>query len=177
MSHFFILFVGVMEDREAEELYDWLHGGVKPARFVGKRQKNSWKSWKEKVREYQLKRKDESQDWSFENSQVLVVKRGAYKILVRKSELEELWKKFHESKDMGSHQGINAMEQRMKMGYHVPKLREWLSRKVKECKICVQVRNKKVVPPSAPFLAAEKEKLWQIDYIGKFPNDAQTGHW
>ena len=108
---------------------------------------------------------------------MLVVKRGAYKILVRKSELEELWKKFHESKDMGSHQGINAMEQRMKMGYHVPKLREWLSRKVKECKICVQVRNKKVVPPSAPFLAAEKKKLWQIDYIGKFPNDAQTGHW
>lgn len=174
MSHFFILVVGVMEDSEAEELYDWLHGGVKPARFVGISQKNSWKSWKKKVREYELKRKDESQDWSFENSQVLVVKRGAYKIIVRKSELEELWEKFHEK---GSHQGVNAMEQRMQIAYHVPKLREWLSRKVQECKICDQVRRKKVVPASAPFLAAEKEKLWQIDYIGKFPNDAQTGHW
>lgn len=105
------------------------------------------------------------------------MKRGTYKIAVRKSELEELWKKFHESKEMGSHQGINGMEQRIKLAYFVPKLRDWLSRKVRECKICDQVRKKKVVPPSAPFLSEEKRKLWQIDYIGKFPNDAQTGHW
>jgi len=166
-----------MEDREAEELYDWLVSGEKPARFVGRSQKNSWKSWKKKVKEYEIKKKDESQDWSFENSQVLLIKRGSYKIVVRRSELEDLWEKFHESKEMGGHQGINAMEQRINLAYHVPKLREWLSRKVKDCKVCDQVRKKRVVPPSAPFLAGVKKKLWQIDYIGKFPNDAKTGHW
>jgi len=41
-----------MEDREAEELYDWLVSGEKPARFVGRSQKNSWKCWKKKVKEY-----------------------------------------------------------------------------------------------------------------------------
>jgi len=178
MCHsFFIFIVVLMEDREAEELYDWLVSGEKPARFVGRSNKNSWKSWKKKVREYQIKKKNESEEWSFENSQVLLIRGGVFKIIVRKSELEDFWKKFHESKEMGSHQGVNAMEQRMKMAYHVPKLREWLSRKVKECKICEQVRKKKVVPPRAPFLASEKEKLWMIDYIGKFTNDAETGHW
>ena len=116
------------------------------------------------------------QKYSYENSELLIVKEGESKVVVRKSELDMYWSKFHESKEMGSHQGINAMEQRMKR-YYILKKREWLTRKSKECKVCEQVKKKKVVPASAPFLADAKEKLWQMDYIGKFPPDAQTGHW
>ncbi len=172
----FLFLFFMMEEREAEEIFEWKVNEVKPERFVGQRRKNSWKSWKKKVKEIIIKKKVESEDLSLDNCVFLVEKGGKMKIKVRESELEGIWRKFHEDGTTGGHQGVNAMEHRILRGYYVSNLRKWLLRKVKECKICEQVRRKMVVPPSAPFLAANKTKLWQLDYIGKFPIDAKTGH-
>lgn len=166
-----------MEEWEAEEIFDWLVKGEKPIRFSGKKMKNSWKSWKKTAGKILVRKKSDERPLTYENSLFLKERRGNMKIVVRKNELEELWNTFHCDVEKGAHQGVNGMENRITRSYVVPKMRKWLSEKVKECKICEQVRRKKIIPPSAPYLAKEKSRMWQIDYIGKFPNDAKTGHW
>jgi hypothetical protein len=166
-----------MEEWKAREIFQWLVEEEKPARFVGKKNKESWKSWKKSVKLIEVKKKCDEKELSVKNSIFMKTKNGKMKIIVREHELKEVWETFHCDEDKGGHQGVNGMENRIGRHYIIPHLRKWLSKKVKECKICEQVRRKQIIPPSAPFLAKEKSKMWQIDYIGKFPCDAKTGHW
>lgn len=177
LSHISFLFDDKMEEEEVKEIFNWLVKKEKPLRFVGQKRKNSWKSWKKKVKDIVVKKKNDNEVISIKNSIFLREKNGRMKIIVRKNELEKLWEELHCGKEKGGHQGVNGMENRISRSYIIPKLREWIVQKVKDCKICEQVRKKRVVPPSAAFLAKDKSKIWQIDYIGKFPNDAKTGDW
>jgi len=166
-----------MDEKVVEEIFEWLVNQKKPSRFVGGKKKSSWKSWKKNVKKIVVKEKNESERMSIENSIFLKEKNGKMKIIVRKNGLEELWNTLHCGAEKGGHQGVNGMENRIGRSYIIPKLREWIVQKVRDCKICEQVRRKRVIPPSGSFLSKNKSKMWQIDYIGKFPNDAKTGDW
>lgn len=165
-----------MDLEDAFEIYEYLKEGEKPSRLCGKKKKNSYKSWKKKVEKMRLEVKDEKKALSYHNSVILAEKRGKLVIVARKEDLPEMWEKFHKDKKTGGHQGLHSMTKRIQKGYFVKDLRNWLQRKIAECPTCAILRKKQEVPPSATLVPEHPLEAWQIDYIGSFPCDSETGH-
>lgn len=61
--------------------------------------------------------------------------------------------------------------------YFIQGEKQWLLDSLKKCSTCKMLSSKVYVPSSAALLPKGKNKVWQIDYIGAFPPDTQTGHW
>ena len=111
-----------MEQREVQDIYDYLREGERPSKFSGRKKKNAFKAWKRKVGKLELTEKDKKRPLSLENSLFLTVRRGEIKIVARERDLETLWKKFHEDGTTGGHQGLHSMINQIQRGYFVKNL-------------------------------------------------------
>jgi hypothetical protein len=47
--------------------------------------------------------------------------------------------------------------------------------KLKQCDVCGQTRVKPEAPPLVAVVPSQPCEVWQADYIGYFPADAETG--
>ena len=61
--------------------------------------------------------------------------------------------------------------------YFVQNLENWLSEKKRSCEACRLVSREKMQPMRAALLPEKKLLVWQVDYIGQFPPDSETGDW
>jgi len=68
LSHISFLVDDKMEEGEVKEIFNWLVKKEKPLRFVGQKRKNSWKSWKKKVKDIVVKKKNDNEVMSLQNS-------------------------------------------------------------------------------------------------------------
>ena len=162
-----------MEESEVLEVFEYLTEKKRPIRLRGKAQKNAFKAWKKKVNKLSIEAKDEKLPLSVENSVFFTVRSGNIKIFIRKSQLEELWERFHKAEKTGGHQGLWSMLNRIKRGYFVKDLRSWLEEKLKSCPTCKVVEKRQEVPPSACLVPERALDAWQMDYIGRFPVDSK----
>jgi hypothetical protein len=94
-----------MEDEEVEDIYFYLCCKIIPDRLRGVEKREKLKTWKKKLRSMKIVQRDENQMLSLKNSCLLQKRKGKRVICVRKSQLEEVWKKFHEEK---GHPGKNS---------------------------------------------------------------------
>jgi hypothetical protein len=100
-----------MEDELYWERVLFLLKQRRPDRLRGNARKEKYKSWKATVKSgYELRKEDESEDLSLKNCLLLKVERqGKNKVVVKKSELEQLWEKFHIDNLSGGHQGFSKL--------------------------------------------------------------------
>ena len=165
-----------MEEREVEEVFQYLTDGIRPYRLRGNKKKNAFKAWKKKVKKMWITEKDEKQPLSMENSVFLTERCGELKIVLRKSQLEEVWDRFHKDEKTGGHQGLWSMHNRIHRVYFVKDLRNWLLKKIDACPTCKIIERKQEVPPSGTLVPERPRAAWQIDYIGRFPCDTQNSY-
>ena len=76
-------------------IYDYLTEGKIPEDLKGNKNKNKLKSWKKRAKKIELRKKDDKKELTFLNSTFVLIRRGKIKIIVRKNELQAIWKKFH----------------------------------------------------------------------------------
>jgi hypothetical protein len=103
--------VELMEESEVEEVFEYLRNGTRPLRMRGNKKTNSFKAWKRKVKKIWMEVKDEKQPLTVENSVFFTERRGEVRIVLRKSQLEEVWEKFHTDEKTGGHQGLWSMQE------------------------------------------------------------------
>jgi hypothetical protein len=163
-----------MEQREVEEFYEYLTENVRPHRLSGNKKKNAYKAFKKRAKGMWISEKDEKRELSIENSVFFTEKCGKVKIVLRKSQLEEVWERFHKDEKTGGHQGLWSMYNRIHGTYFVKDLRKWLAKKIEECPTCKIVQQRQEVPPSATLVPEKPRAAWQIDYIGSFPCDSKN---
>lgn len=88
-----------MEESEARDVFNYLVLNYIPERLKGNANREKFKTWKKKVKKITISKKIEENLMSFENSKMLKERQGKMVIWVKKSDLEEIWKKIHV--DMG----------------------------------------------------------------------------
>jgi hypothetical protein len=96
-----------MELRLFAEIFYFLTKNMRPKRFDGLMHKDDYKSWKRNIQQtYSVEKKDVKQELIFMNCLLMRKGKGGVKrIVVKKSELETIWQKFHVHKESGGHQG------------------------------------------------------------------------
>ena len=87
--HFHFL---LMEVRAAHDIYYYLTEGKIPEYLKGNKNKNKLKSWKKRAMKIELRIKDDKKELTFLNSTFVLIRRGKFKIIVRKNELQAIWK-------------------------------------------------------------------------------------
>jgi len=87
-----------MDDKEVHDIFYFLTEKRRPLLFAGKKQKNKFKTWKKRVGKMILKKKVEGMPLTIENSVFLIERRGKLKIVLRKTDLSETWRKFHKER-------------------------------------------------------------------------------
>ena len=97
------------------------------------------------------------------------------RVVLRVCDLEEVWQHFHVDPKTGGHAGIHAMELMILREYYMPSLRKWLTEMKRSCHTCKQTVIPVVPPPTAAELPKTPCVMWQMDYIGPFPPDSNTG--
>lgn len=84
-----------MDAKEVHDVFYYLTEKMRPLHLRGNAQKSKFKAWKKKVKKITVIKKVQNRKLSLENSIFICHLRGKKKILVRKSQLDDLWKNFH----------------------------------------------------------------------------------
>jgi hypothetical protein len=84
-----------MDAKAVHDVYYYLTERKIPEDLRGNQRKNQLKKWKRWTKKIEVRKKEERKEMTLENSTLLIIRRGKFKIIVRKSELGTIWKKFH----------------------------------------------------------------------------------
>ena len=164
-----------MDNEEYEDIVSYLlsNGEVTPPRLIGRRNKDKRRTFKEKCTHYELIPNAASCD---PDTRCLLRKtKSGSRFVLRKKDLDKTWDHFHLDPVAGGHNGLHTMRLTIQRQYYMPKMREWLEEKKKECNTCRQTTVPVVPAPTAAELPSAPNLMWQMDYIGPFPVDNKTG--
>lgn len=178
-----------MEVEHYHDLFYFKTIGKKPQHLVGKKNKSKWRAFKKTATLYEVHPKKKFMEiprslldmskgnlFRLQKKKKGLLKGKIWKIVVKKSEIEELWNHFHSSPEFGGHRGLWAMYNAISRIYYIPHMKAYIQELLRECQVCRETKVNPEAPPIVAIVPSEPMMVWQADYIGPFPADVKTGH-
>lgn len=105
-----------MDDKSYRNIFDYVTKHFKPLSFWGKENKNKWKSFKKKCKNFVVVFPTKNPTQTIETGTLFrrcwspTFKRHLQKIVIRQSDLPKIWEHFHLSSDCGGHRGKKKLK-------------------------------------------------------------------
>lgn len=171
-----------MDHHEYRNIMFLLRTGERPTQYKGKINNSRYQQWKKMVlMNYfvhddfptQLLRgnKDDLTRMRFDTG--IAVSKLPVRRVVLHHELGDLWEEFHNN---NNHCRLWGVYNSVRQVYYVKNMREWIEHNLQQCKACNFKKNgQDNYVPHYAVLPKKPLEIWQVDFIGSFPADSQTG--
>ncbi len=97
------------------------------------------------------------------------------KRVVKAEELDQIWDTYHDSMLGGMHSGRTSTINKIQEHYYIPKIAQWVTERIQNCLNCRQTLTVKHVSPIIPIRSHEPFERIQVDFMGPFSEDKDTG--